>query len=305
MKNRYFAYILFVAALVACNPEAPYTLDADASVEIKVHQVSAGFIEAEFVPDREAYYMVAADRVVAGIDPQKYSKQFMQMALDSAYKEYIGWRYDLLRDGVPVHQIAKFKDHALQYGSTRYFANYLEPNTDYWVYAFVVNPETNKAVSKLFYQTVHTKEKSVVACQFRYRIKDTWDYVYPIDTANNIISNFPYAGATMDSVALWEAVADWPEELRSPAAFFTDSLHRMIRNHNYDARILYGVYAHNNNGYGDGTSSTCFKEGVTYYTAFAGVDGGDVSGQNGIYKFTWHPDMDTIFEPRQSLGFNW
>lgn len=305
MKNRVFAYILFLVALVACNPDAPYKLDTDTQIKIDIRQVSAGFMEAEFTPDRNAYYLVSTEKVRPGINPMEYSKQFMQLTLDSAYKEYIDWRYNLLQNGVPVHQIANFKDHALQYGSTQYFANYLDPNSDYWVYAFVVNPETNKPVSKLFLETIHTKERSEVPCRFRYRIKDTWDYIYPIDTiTGNILSNFPYAAATIDSASLRKAVADWPEAMQYPANFFVDTLQRMLKIHDDNARILYGVYAHNNDGIGDGTSTTCFEEGVTYYTGMGGVDGGLVEGQNGIYKFTWHAGMDTVFEPKHTLGWD-
>lgn len=305
MKNRVLVYVLFAMALVACKTEAPYKLDADTVIKIDIRQVSAGFAEGEFTPDREAYYLVSIDKVVPDINPMAYSKQFMQLALDSAYKEYISWRYNLLALGVPVHQIATFKDHALQYGSSHYFANYLDPNSDYWVYAFAVNPETNKPVSKLFMETIHTKEKSEVPCRFRYRIKDYWDYVYPIDTiTGDILPNFPYAVATIDSVSLRKVLADWPEAMQYPANFFVDSLQKLLKKRDYNARILYGVYAHNNNGVGDGTSDTEFEEGITYYTGMGGVDGGLVEGQNGIYKFTWHEGMDTVFEPKQTLGWN-
>lgn len=304
MKNRVLVYVLFVAALMACNPEAPYTLDKDSQIKIDVRQLSAGFLEAEFTPNSLAYYLVSADKVVPDTDPETYSKQFMQLVLDSAYKEYINWRYDLLYMGVPVHQIASFKDHALQYGSTHYFANYLDPDSDYWLYAFVVNPETNKPVSKLFMQTVHTKVRSEIPCRFRYRIRGSWDYVYPIDTiTGEILPDFPYAVATIDSVSLRKAVADWDPEMQSPAFFFVDSLLHLLKNRDKHARILYGVYAHNNDGYGDGTSNTYFEEGVTYYTGMGGVDGGLVEGQNGIYKFTWHEGMDVVFEPEQTLGW--
>lgn len=305
MKKQFLNIILLGLVLVACSPEPPYELDAETKIQIDLHQVSAGFIEVEFTPDRQVYYLAAIDKVIPGVNPADYAGQFMQLALDSAYKEFINWRYELLLKAVPVHQIANFKDHALQYGNTNYFAPYLEPDTDYWLYAFVVNPETNKAVSDLFLKTIHTKAKSEIPCKFRYRIKDTWDYIYPIDTiTGQTISNFPYAASTMDSVALAQYIAAHPDLMPpTPAGFFTDSLHRQIQNRSESSRVLYGVYAHNNNGYGDGTSSTCFEDGVTYYSAFAGVDGGLVEGQNGIYKFTWHPGLDTVFEPSQSLGW--
>lgn len=293
--------IALTVMAAACNPEAPYSLKTDTELDLRVEQVSAGFLSVDVTPSRDVYYLVSVEKVVAGIDLDTYQKQFMQLALDSAYTEYIAWRHNLLRQGVPVHQIASFQDHALTYGKADYFAAYLQPDTDYWVYAFVVNPETNKPVTRLFWQTVHTAETSTVYCKFRYRIRDTWDYVYPVDEQGHILSDFPYAGATVDSARLWQALQTYPEGKRYPANFFADSLTQLLAERD-NAPILFGVFARNH-APEEHEGTLPFEEGVTYYTAFAGLDGGLNPGQNGMYRFTWHQGMDTVFSPDQSLGW--
>lgn len=302
---RKIALLIWVCLLCACSVEAPYSTSSDTKIQIDVRQVSAGYAQAEFTPDRDAYYLVAIDEVVEGVDPHKIERTFMQLALDSAYMVYVNWRYAKMMSGTPVHQIAPFQSHSLQYGHTDHFVYFLKPNTDYWVYAFAVDPEANRPVSHLSLQTIHTLPKSQTVCHFRYRVKGLWDYVYPYDKTNTtILSDFPYVGATMDSVTLRRRCEE--SQLYFPALFFADSLQRVMDQHLYDYRILHGIYAHYNDGVGDGTSVTEFEEGKTYYTAFAGVDGALVPGmdQNAVYRFTWHEDLDTVFPFSAALGWH-
>lgn len=294
---------LFAVVCVACNPEAPYTLKSDTIITIKIEQKSAGFFEASYTPSRDAYYLVSDMPVVEELNPELHEKQFMQLALDSAYAGYMKWRFDLLKNGVPLHQIATFKDHCLEYGRTRYSTYFLTPNTDYWVFAFAVDPETNKAVSRLTLDTIHTLEKSEIDCHFRYRVRGMWDYVYPENEKGEILSSFPYSGATLDSVTLREKLKDFPADMQSPAYFFLDSL-RTLCDVKDDERILTGICAHNNNGMGGGRSAILFEEGVTYYTGIAGIDGSLNPNQRALYRFTWHEGMDTVFTEAVSLGMD-
>lgn len=290
-----FAVVAAIAAVLsACNPEAPYSLKNDTKITIKVEQTSAGFVESSFSPSRDVYYLTSLEKVKEGRNPESYEKQFMQLALDSAYDYYLSWRRSLLEQGVPVHQIASFKDHCLEYGKTTYSFYYLEPDTDYWLFAFAVDPETNKAVSRLFLDTIHTLESSKIKCHFRYRIRGTWDYVYPENEKGEILSNFPYSGATVDSLTLRERM------VASPAAFFLDSLRTLFEQRN-EAQIYTGIIAHNNDGVGNGSSPTVFVEGKTYYTAIAGVDGSLNPDQRAIYRFVWHEGMDTVFTESSRL----
>lgn len=293
-KILYIAIVLLTA--VGCSPDSPYSTSPDTTIAISVRQLSAGYIEAAFTPDRDAYYLVAVDTVVPGIDPTAIEKLFMQMAVDSAYRTYQAWREEQEASGVPEHQIARFRSHSLQYGTTRHYAYFLRPNTDYWIYAFSVNPENHQPVSRLFVRTVHTLPESPVICYFQYRIRDQWDYVYPLDaTLMNIHTAFPYVAATVDSVTVRRVCAE--RGISSPALFFLDSLEHVMATRPDDYRILHGIYAHNNDGIGDGSSDTHFVDGETYYTAFAGVDGSTRPGrhQSAVYRFTWHERMDTVF----------
>ena len=74
--------------------------------------------------------------------------------------------------------------------------------------------------------------------------------------------------------------------------------------HIYDAqeydKAFYGVIAHQNNGDANGTTTTCFEPGHTYYSAFALLDGPitfpPAENKYDIYRFTWHgPETDLNF----------
>lgn len=296
--------MMAILLLVACSPEAPYSTDGDTVVKIEVKQIKSGYVCVSFTPDRDAYYLVSIDKVVPGLNPHKMERTFMQLALDSAYMTYVTWRYHQMLNGVPAHQVAPFQSHALQYGHTEFYAYYLEPDTEYWIYAFAVNPEANRPTSRLFIHTIRTEGTSSTICRFRYRVKGYWDYVYPLDSLGNLLNDFPYMVGTLDSVEMRRRCIEGG--FASPAVFFADSINRVLKEQDMNSRVLWGIYAHNNDGIGDGTSSTLFEEGHTYYTAMAGVDGQLYPGkdQNALFRFTWHENMDTIFSPASSLRWH-
>ena len=77
----------------------------------------------------------------------------------------------------------------------------------------------------------------------------------------------------------------------------------------YD-RILYGIYAHENTGVGDGTSVTNFEVGKTYYTAMAALDAPLVfplpRSIYNVYRFTWMGDSTSLyFTPAESMDGEW
>ena len=126
--------------------------------------------------------------------------------------------------------------------------------------------------------------------------------MYPKDSLGEIISTIPWVGETIDSITLREQ--GW----RVPGEYFFERF-KSVYLGDYE-RILYGIYVHKNDGIGDGTSTTRYEEGKTYYTGMAALDAPLVFPlpQNiyDIYRFTWHGDTTSIYmTPDQSTDGDW
>ena len=283
-------YLLIIQVLIlGCSTESKYKV-GNVTLDLEVINVSSGFCEVNFVTSKPAYYYIAAEKVREGVDPMKIEKQFKTLSLDYAYMNYINWRYELLYKGEP--HIAEFSSHSLQYGEVTHFFTSLEDDTDYWVYGFIVDPKTNSPAGKLVIQAIHTKPTSEEKITFKYRINDTWDYVYPLDETGKINPNIPWVGETIDSLVLRNEINPV-----TPGYYFIDRMN--ILREDDSTNIFYGMYAHNNDGIGDGSSTTEFEEGHTYYTAMASFDGpiileGEYKNY-AIYKFTWTKGMKRVF----------
>ena len=290
---------MWLISFAACNPEvAAYTEGVEISIDVE--KVSAGFAQVRFSTNKEAFYLISIQPTQEGVNPEKIAKTFMLLSLDSAYADYLYWRNRQLQQHIPF--VADFSSHSLQYGDIKHFFTLLQPSTEYWVYAFVVDPRTNKPAGKLFLETITTDSVSTMPVQFEYRIDGAWDYIYPIDSTGEIISNIPWAAETMDSITIREG--GW----RVPGEYFFDRF-KKVYYEDYE-RILYGIYAHKNDGVGDGTSATHFEVGKTYYTAMAALDAPLVfplpKNIYNVYRFTWTgEDMDTVFTPQNSMLGEW
>ena len=177
--------VVSVFGVTGCKTDAKYRTNR-VHLEMEVVQKSCGFIEAKFHTNRDAYYYISIEKVREGVDPMQRETQFKTLALDYAYKEYINWRYELLYNG--VKHIAEFSSHCLQYGDQDYFFTGLDADTDYWVFAFVVDPKTNSPAGDLILQTVRTDATSKRKIHFNYRVNDSWDFVYPIDESGELTS---------------------------------------------------------------------------------------------------------------------
>ena len=138
---------MILAALFAgCRTDALYETE-DVRLDLKIARTSCGFVEAKFSTDKDAYYYVSIEKVREGVDPMSIENQFKTLALDYAYKEYINWRFEHLYNG--EEHIAEFSSHSLQYGDQDKFFTDLDPDSDYSVLCFVVDPNTNKPCGDL------------------------------------------------------------------------------------------------------------------------------------------------------------
>ena len=285
--------------MVACDPDVK-SHTKDVVINIDVMNVSAGYAQVHFFTNKKAFYMISIQPVKENIDPQKIAKTFMLLSLDSAYADYLYWRNKQLQVMTPF--VADFASHSLQYGDVQHCFTLLKPNTAYWVYAFVVDANANKPAGQLFLETIHTDSVGNIPVYFEYRIDELWDYVYPKDSLGEINSTIPWVGETIDSITLREQ--GW----RVPGEYFFERFQNVYFG-DYE-RILYGIYVHKNDGIGDGTSTTRYEEGKTYYTGMAALDAPLVFPlpQNiyDIYRFTWHGDTTSIYmTPDQSTDGNW
>lgn len=286
MTMKRFAIFFAVAAcvLASCSTEARYDYFVDIDVNIK--HVGAGYCEIEYTPHGDTWYLAGVVEAEPGVDPLTAKRQFMNLALDEAYKDYINWRHQMLVEVTP--HIADFASHSLKYGITHTYYQYLMPETDYWLFCFPVDPSTNKPSGDLYLKTIRTESESKADISFEYRIKGGWDYIYPKDKQGKIVDNIPWVGYTVDEEVLKQ------QEIDDPYYYFSSRYYpsRYYKN----ANIFYGMYAHNNNGYGDGTSDTLFEIGHTYYTGIFVYDA-NISRYN-IFRFTWKgPDMELYLVP--------
>lgn len=274
---------IFQFSLSSCDPDAKWSTK-EVDIDMSVNVVSAGYVECSFATNKEAYYLIAIQEADEGYDPMAHQKQFMTLALDSANVEYLSWRHDQLVKG--EFNVAPFASHSLQYGSVTHFFTGLLPGSDYWIYAFVVNPETLQPVGKLYLQKVTTTMESIMDIHFEYRVKGMWDYIYPIDSKNKIYGSFPYIATTCDSLKMVDE--DYGTDSAAVAYFVFWALERFLDPSKAD--VYYGVRSVENDGY---QSAEAFEQGHTYYTAICGYDGS--YKQATVYKFTWTGESCNLY----------
>ncbi|MBQ7531422.1 MAG: hypothetical protein IJT12_06910 [Paludibacteraceae bacterium] len=289
-------FILALTSLSSCNPEAKAVSGLDVEIKMSPVIVSSGFMQVTFEPNKEAYYHIGIIPAEQAPDTSNsYNvRTFMALMLDKAYADYLYWRSDLLEQGTPY--VAEFPTHSLQYGKVEHCFTLLEPDKDYMIFAFVVDAKTNKPDGRLFTYYLSTEAESVFedAMQFEYRVRGYWDYVYPVSIYGDIMSWVPWVGATIDSLMLVET------DYLNPLDFFVQTFHEYMQYQEND-RIHFGIYAHNNDGIGDGSSMTFFDEGHTYYTGVAMMDGYLSSSASAIYKFRWEGEKTQLFFTSQDI----
>lgn len=283
--------------LASCKPEAKADSGYDVNIDIEINLVSSGFIQATYTPDCPAYYLTSVIKATPNVDPDDDAQAIMDLALDSCYVEYVKWRHTHLLK--LEKDIADFPSHVLNYGETTRIDNYLDPDTDYWVCSFVVDKNSNKANGKLFWQPIHTEPQSIFTnVRFAYRVSGEWDYVYPYDKeTGELVTTVPWIGKTADSLDVQSL------GYASPIAYFKDEFSKYKDDRSKTTFI--GIYVHQNNGIGDGTSTTRFEEGHTYYTAMTVFDG-PLNESFNIYKFKWEgPDTEYYFNDDPETDGAW
>jgi len=167
---RRFFIILGLTALGAVSCVKTSSEYSTSGTEIKitplVKLISASYakVRVELDNDRNYYYCgIMPDTVYR---PKSDNSRFMQLMLDSNYKKYINWRYDLLVKDEKY--IASFASHCLRYGNNDWHFSGLEPESRYMVYAFCVNPDNIQPVGELYYAYLTTKYVEESALTFKF-----------------------------------------------------------------------------------------------------------------------------------------
>ena len=264
-----------VAALSGCNGFAKYNTK-NVTIKVDIADISSGYICADFEPSKDAYYIAGAMEITDEYDPVNKPDHFMTLMADSLYRQYLDWRYEYLKD--QVSYVADFSSHSLMYGATtRYFVD-VEPDTDYWVYSFVVDPNSNQPCGDLYLTTVHTTAVHDGRLFFEATTDDeTGFYVYPysLDTGE-LSDDIPY---TYDIAYSYEIFTYQGQTLEDGIRKYCDNLYATIVRYNLlSSWMAFGV------DYED--QSEWLLDGVESYLIIGEFDGGIVN--RTVYRFTWH-----------------
>lgn len=327
--KRYFYFLAGVIVAMmfsACDYNAKYTTKK-VKLTMTQKRVSAGFAQFEFETDRPAYFLSGITQVNETTPLEGvffYQEKFKTLMLDEAYIDYLEWRHDLLNEA--VHDITEFHDHTLNYTSAKRTFQFLQPNTRYIVYGFVVDPILREPAGDLQAVEIYTDAESHLMISFSYRVNGFWDYIYPqletyymldnpvyrdpitgeevedsgepeIRVSYDLETEVPWVGALVDSV--WLREQGWSH----PGAYFIDTFtHVSNALAQEKTGVHYGIYARNNDLDSE-TSDIQFEQGHTYYAGMATLDGPLLNSDGrpvcyAIYRFRWDGDSTKLyFEP--------
>ncbi len=273
------AALLFLIS--GCKTESKYHL-MNVSFEVEVADVSKGHIHAYFYPSTLAYYVTGCVPLSDKYDPVNITDHFMTLMVDSLYIDYLDWRHDYLKD--KEDYIADFASHSLQYGdSEKYFQN-LQPDTDYWLYAFVVDPGTKEPYGDLWVTTVHTDSLETYNIWFDTRVQGSYFYMYPRGSeGGDIVEGIPYTGGIIDALDLVEA-CPLPLDFEGKMDKYCEQA--------YDLAVDYGTLANiTYSGVKQINYAGRFKTGRTYYVIIGELQGGIVN--RAYFRFVYDPSVHT------------
>ncbi len=273
----YLASLLTVLCLTSCDPDAKY-YTKKVSIKIEQKRKSLSYVEAEFTTNKEAYYYmnILPDSNTEYVNlMRKNPKQFMSLMIDSAYVEYVEWRYSFLKAG--ESNVADFASHSLRYGPVKKFFQNLKEGSKYHLFAFAVDAESNKPIGELYTLDVETLTHQAVNIHFNARVSGNWFYIYPLDEKNSVIDYSPYVWSYIDEEFFEEKYK------KNPEAFLRFLLYGDEEEGYVDITAdisSMGIDVDNDN------DSQVLEPGMTCYIIIASLDG----GINKIteYKFVYN-----------------
>lgn len=273
----YLASLLTVLCLTSCDPDAIY-YTKDVTVKIEQKRKSLSYVEAEFTTNKEAYYYmnILPDTDTEFVNLMRNNpRQFMNLMIDSAYVEYVSWRYSFLKAG--ESNVADFASHSLRYGPVKKFFQNLKEGSKYHLFAFAVDPSSNKPIGNLYTLDVETLTHQTVNIHFNARVSGNWFYIYPLDEKGKVIDFSPYVWSYIDEEFFEEKYE------KNPEAFLRFLLYGDEKEGSVDITAdisSMGIDVDNDN------ESQVLEPGMTCYIIIASLDG----GINKIteYKFVYN-----------------
>lgn len=278
--------ILIISAIIsigvmmffsACDPEAKYEID-NVKINLNIQRYSLGYVETELTTNKLCYYYtnILPETSEYTNLMKNNPKQFMSLMIDSAYVDYLAWRYSFLKMG-EAH-VADFSSHSLYYGNNHLFFQNLKENTTYNIYAFAVDPQTKNPVGELFIKEVTTLSKQTVNVHFNSRVKGNWIYIYPLDDNENIVDYSPYVWTYIDAEMYGQYFNYDPMKLIKYMIYLkfdsddsNDDSDDDSESYDYDLTDYYtqmGIDMDNDN------DVQMLQEGKYFYIVIASLDGG-------------------------------
>lgn len=270
------AVLLLIAA--GCTTKSKYHLFG-VKFDIDVNEVTRGYIHVNFRPSTVAHYVTGCMKVNDDYDPVEKSEQFMTLMVDSLYQDYLKWRYDYLKN--QIDYIADFASHSLQYGDSEKYFQDLEPDTDYWVYAFVVDPYSKEPFDDLWLLTVHTDSLAAYRAWFDTRFQGNYLYLYPREYEGGpILEDIPYTAAILDSLEVMYSYTDPGEPFIDKLNAYSDHVFEVAKK--FDILETFSYTGVRQVEFGNSWAS-----GNSYYIFMAEIQG-DLCNR-AYYRFVYDP----------------
>lgn len=189
------AAVLFTA--VSCSYKQKVT-GHPISFKIEPSVVKSNYIVADVTPeDDRAFYLVECieKEFVDEFLSRKPEEVLMQMVIDTVVRHYHVWKSNYYRYENEKY-VATFEDFELYYAFNSLTFTHLDPETDYCLLAFGVNPDKQIPVGELYRIPVRTTaivpEKSNMEFDFMVKASDGNMSCYVKPTAGGKISKDPY-----------------------------------------------------------------------------------------------------------------
>lgn len=281
----YLASLLTVLCLTSCDPDAKY-YTKKVSIKIEQKRKSLSYVEAEFTTNKEAYYYmnILPDSNTEYVNlMRKNPKQFMSLMIDSAYVEYVEWRYSFLKSGVTT--VADFASHSLRYGPVKKFFQDLKEGSKYHLFAFAVDPSSNKPIGNLYTLDVETLTHQTVNIHFNARVSGNWFYIYPLDEKGKVIDYSPYVWSYIDEQLFEEMYQKDPTKFLKRWIYGNEDEEPIDITANFTSM---GIDVDNDN------DEHILEKGMICYIIIASLDGG--INKVTEYKFTYNgPETEIEF----------
>lgn len=283
----YLVSLMSALFLTSCNPDAIYHTK-DVTIKIEQKRRSIGYVEVAISTNKESYYYmnILPDSNTEYVNLMRnHPKQFMNLMLDGAYVEYVNWRYSFLKSGVT--NVADFASHSLRYGSVKKFFQNLDEGTKYHIYAFAVDPSSNKPIGNLYTLDVETLTHQTVNIHFNARVSGNWLYIYPLDEKNNVIDYSPYVWDYIDEQEFEKKYNKNPLLYLIDMLYVTDADDFIDMTNDFSSM---GIDVDNDN------DDQILEPGKTCYIIIASVDGGINIATITEYKFVYNgPETEIEF----------